>query len=593
MSEPDASLSALQQALAVYARGEVEAQAVVIRLHAASRADGRPPEALIDALAADSGLTAAEQAALRAALLSDATALAARPSDSASTPTSGEVTRPVGDYEGPPLSQAPTRLPAEETVVEPSQGTGSDWSWSRPGQWREGNEEPLGPGRTLKQRFVLEALIGHGGMGSVYRARDLRREEAEDSDPYVAIKLLNDSFREHPDALVALQREAKKAQTLAHPNVVTVYDFDRDGTTVFLSMELMRGEPLDAVIRGRGAFGLPLAEALPIIEGMARGLAYAHEQGFAHADFKPGNVYVNQRGGVKVLDFGIARAARVAHSPPEENEHTRFDPASMGAITPAYASAEMLEGRAAEPADDVYALGCVAYELLTGRHPFRDAAGQKQPADVVAARNLQAQPIPKVPKRFNRAVLRALAPNREHRFADAGAFLKAIERPARLRRTALVTIVALVVVASASSWLFIRETNVMVSVSDLPPELAESRELIREGDDYAEAEEMAQAHKLYAQAWESGESLSGLPDRQLSRLRAVVERRINEVIDYYIARSREPELDRFSLELVQLTLESLARDDLGGREADIQEALVRVERRLAQASGRGDAGNEQ
>lgn len=224
-----------------------------------------------------------------------------------------------------------------------------------------------GVGDTLNGRFVLEECIGFGGMGTVYRALDLRKLEASDRKPYIAIKVLNVQFRGHPKSLIALQREARKAQTLAHPNIVTVYDFDRDGAMVYLTMEYLSGKPLSHTLRMPGFAGMPLADALPIINGMGRALGYAHERGFVHCDFKPANVILTDKGEVKVIDFGIARMIRKSE---EEVEATVFDAGSLGGLTPAYASPEMLEHLEPDPRDDIYALACITHELLTGRHPF-------------------------------------------------------------------------------------------------------------------------------------------------------------------------------------------------------------------------------
>jgi eukaryotic-like serine/threonine-protein kinase len=230
-----------------------------------------------------------------------------------------------------------------------------------------GSDQVKGIGDTLNNRFVLEECLGVGGMGTVYKALDLRKLEASDRKPYVAIKVLNLQFRGNPQSLIALQREAKKAQVLAHRNIVAVYDFDRDGAVVYLTMEYLSGKPLSYMLRSKDFKGKPYAGALPLIKGMASALAYAHEHGFVHCDFKPGNVFVTDKGEVKVIDFGIAR---VFQRPEEESDATVFDPGTLGALTPAYASPEMLEHREPDPRDDVYALGCIVYELLTGRHPF-------------------------------------------------------------------------------------------------------------------------------------------------------------------------------------------------------------------------------
>jgi eukaryotic-like serine/threonine-protein kinase len=264
----------------------------------------------------------------------------------------------------------------------PTPGAGQTGQAGAPSgaQATPGSEQVKGIGDTLNNRFVLEECLGVGGMGTVYKALDLRKLEASDRKPYVAIKVLNVQFRGNPQSLIALQREARKAQVLAHRNIVAVYDFDRDGAIVYLTMEYLSGKPLSHLLRNRNFKGMPYGEALPIIKGMANALAYAHEHGFVHCDFKPGNVLLTDKGEVKVIDFGIAR---VFQRPEEESDATVFDPGALGALTPAYASPEMLEHREPDPRDDVYALGCIVYELLTGRHPFnRLSATQARSADL-------------------------------------------------------------------------------------------------------------------------------------------------------------------------------------------------------------------
>ncbi len=234
-----------------------------------------------------------------------------------------------------------------------------------------GVAEPVrmkGKGDVLNNRFVLEECVGSGGMSTVYRALDRRKLEADDRYPYVAVKVLNLEFRAHPDSLIALQREAKKSQSLAHPNIVRVYDFDRDGSTVYMTMEYLSGESLAQKLRAPGFKGYPWNEAMRILEGIACALIFAHNNGIIHADFKPANVILTDKGEVKVIDFGIARAFKRPDD--SDLEATRFDPGSLGALTPTYASPEMLEQQKPDPRDDVYALACIAYEMLTGRHPF-------------------------------------------------------------------------------------------------------------------------------------------------------------------------------------------------------------------------------
>lgn len=275
-----------------------------------------------------------------------------------------------------------------------------------------------GVGDTLNGRFVLEECLGVGGMGTVYKALDLRKLEASDRKPYIAIKVLNLQFSAHPKSLMALQREARKAQQLAHRNIVTVYDFDRDGATVFLTMEYLSGKSLSRVLRAPGFAGLPYAKALPIIIGMGRALAYAHERGFVHCDFKPANVFLTDRGEVKVIDFGIARGFR---QPIDDADQTVFDAGSLGGMTPAYASPEMFEHLEPDPRDDIYALACVTYELLTGKHPY-DRLGANQ------ARAANLKPVqPKVLSRSQWKVLRqALSLDRATRTPTVARFLEGL-----------------------------------------------------------------------------------------------------------------------------------------------------------------------
>lgn len=314
----------------------------------------------------------------------------------------GEETR-MQTVTEPPTSPPPAR--SSETV-----GSGLD--------------QVKGTGDTLNNRFVLEECLGVGGMGTVYKALDLRKLEASDRKPYLAIKVLNTQFRGNPKSLIALQREARKAQVLAHRNIVTVYDFDRDGAIVYLTMEYLSGKPLSQILRTQDFKGMPVQSALPIVRGMSSALAYAHERGFVHCDFKPANVFLTDTGEVKVIDFGIAR---VFQRPEEESDATVFDPGSLGALTPAYASPEMLEHLEPDPRDDIYALGCITYELLTGRHPF-----DRQSATQARASNRQPQRPENLSNRQWRALRATLAFDRKSRTPTVSRFVEefgAQERP--------------------------------------------------------------------------------------------------------------------------------------------------------------------
>jgi protein kinase-like protein len=326
-----------------------------------------------------------------------------------------EVHRRIESRAGPEQGTAAdlTRMQTK-TTADPRLAQGPSMT---PGVPAGADTEQLkGVGDTINGRFLLEECLGFGGMGTVYKALDLRKVEASDRNPYIAIKVLNVQFRGHPKSLIALQREAKKAQALAHPNIVTVFDFDREGPMVYLTMEYLSGKPLSRVLRAPDFRGMSYAEALPIITGMANALSYAHERGFVHCDFKPANVFLTNKGQVKVIDFGIARVFRRSE---EEAEATVFDAGSLGGVTPAYASPEMLEHREPDPRDDVYALACISYELLTGQHPFG-----RVPA--TQARSAGTRPLrPKsLPARQWRALKCALSFDREERTPTVAHFLQ-------------------------------------------------------------------------------------------------------------------------------------------------------------------------
>ena len=273
-------------------------------------------------------------------------------------------------------------------------------------------------GSVLRERFVIDELLGVGGMGSVYKGRDLLKVEAKDRNPYVAIKVLNENIKHRSDAFIALQREASRQQRLAHPNIATVYDFDRVNNVIFITMELLEGKPLDEYLKKVFKYqgGLPKDEAFRIIRGLAEALKYAHEHHITHSDFKPSNCFFRNDGVIKVLDFGIARAIRRS----DEEHHTVFDGQDLGAMTPAYASLEMLEKSAdPDPSDDVYALACVAYEILAGKHPFN-----RLPANTAAENKLNILPIQNLNRKENRALAHALAFKREDRTPSVDVFLQ-------------------------------------------------------------------------------------------------------------------------------------------------------------------------
>jgi serine/threonine protein kinase len=330
-------------------------------------------------------------------------------------------------------------------------------------------------GKLIAGRYQIETLIGSGGMGMVYSAIDRRKVEARNPNPRVAIKLLNADFRTHADAFVTLEREASKAQALAHPNIVTVFNFDRDGDTAFVAMELLHGKSLDLVIREARSTGIGRDAALPIIRGIAEGLAYAHRKGVVHSDLKPANVFLLDDGTPKILDFGIARAVPGARAGEPQDE---FDAGRLGGYTELYATQEMIAGSDPAPADDLYALGAIAYELLSGRHPY----GRKS---VIAAKAAGLKPtvLTTLRRHERQLMLRSVAFERAERPRDAGEFLRLLNGAAPWRKALIVAVVALALVSGYLWYRNYRQSGPAVALEQLPPAVQQE---IR--DDLAEGE---------------------------------------------------------------------------------------------------------
>lgn len=314
-----------------------------------------------------------------------------------------------------------------------SSTTGSEWA-------RSVSEEKeivsVGVGTILKERFELVEVLGHGGMGTVYKAEDQRDIEANQRKSFLAIKVLNDEFREDTDLLRALHGEARKTQQLAHPNIVNVFDFDRDGSIVFMTMEYMNGLPLDDFIKSQPN-GISTDHAIDMVNQMASALTYAHSHHIIHSDFKPGNIYIGENRKIKVLDFGIARVAK------SEQISTDFDAGVLGGLTPAYASLEMFNEEDPDPSDDLYALACVTYELLTGKHPFNKRGSIKAMDEGMVPKK-----IPNLNPKQWKALKKGLAFKRKNRFAEIQDFIDGINaKKSKLPIIAGATSIGLIFVA--------------------------------------------------------------------------------------------------------------------------------------------------
>jgi serine/threonine protein kinase len=226
------------------------------------------------------------------------------------------------------------------------------------------DETQLVLGSIVKNTYELVAVLGEGGMGTVYKALNKVWEEVEARDPYVAIKVLKPELSANKQLVRSLYSDFDRSKMLANcPNIIKVHGFDRDGPHVYMTMEYLTGQTLGDYLNREPQ---SLAQAWFIIEGIGNALAYAHQNNIVHRDIKPGNIMLTQDGLVKVLDFGIASKINE-----NEEDKTKFGGHELGALTVAYASPEMQRDYPPDARDDIYAFACVIYEMLTGKQFYK------------------------------------------------------------------------------------------------------------------------------------------------------------------------------------------------------------------------------
>ncbi len=340
----------------------------------------------------------------------------------------------------------------------------------------------LEPGTSLGSYEVLGPL-GAGGMGEVYRARDrkLGRE--------VALKVLPEAFAQDPDRLTRFDREARMLASVNHPALAAIYGLEESGSTRYIVMELVEGEALSQLL-ARGP--LPLREALGVARQIAEGLEAAHEKGIVHRDLKPANVKITPEGRAKVLDLGLAKAM---DPKPEDSRHSsesptlRLDETRPGVIvgTIEFMSPEQARGRPVDKRTDVWAFGCVLFEMLSGRRAFTG----ETPSDILA-NILTAEPdwraLPaSTPPRVRELLERCLQKEASRRLRDIGDARIALEDasaphgegtpsdPAGRRERRLVMATLLVLLAAAGAWFVVvrphadrREAPASRSIAVLP-----------------------------------------------------------------------------------------------------------------------------
>ena len=258
--------------------------------------------------------------------------------------------------------------------------------------------------RLLNNRYELLEQLGKGGMAVVYRARDQMLERS------VAVKVLREGYSRDQAFLARFRQEAKAAANLSHPNIVTVHDFGLDQGQLFIVMEYVPGTDLKTLIKQRGRFSPE--EAVPLLIQACAGIGYAHRAGLVHCDVKPQNMLVTPDMRLKVTDFGIARALSTIH--PDERSEVVWG-------SPQYFSPEQASGVAPSPASDVYSLGVIMYEMLTGSLPFHATTAAE-----LARLHLEAEPVPvseilpDIPPALEQILKKVLSkePSQRYRTAD-------------------------------------------------------------------------------------------------------------------------------------------------------------------------------
>lgn len=291
------------------------------------------------------------------------------------------------------------------------------------------NEVRLAVGELLGGRYRIERELGEGGMGVVYLATD----EQVPGERF-AIKVLKEELQ--PSALALLREEVRKTRLLSHQNIIDVHSVNVDGQKLYVLMEYLEGKSLDMLLDEEFGRGIPFSHAWPIIEDVGAALGNAHDHNVIHSDLKPANVFLTISGKTKLLDFGIARVSRgpLLHAP-----------IGPRALTPAYASCEMLEGNEADRRDDIYSFACVIYEMLCGERPFGEHTALEAREDAA-----QMPPLQVLSREQNAALAKALAFDREARTGTVETLLAGLAAHSAPRARPIALLGAAVLVAIAA-----------------------------------------------------------------------------------------------------------------------------------------------
>ena len=270
--------------------------------------------------------------------------------------------------------------------------------------------EELTRGATLANRYEIIEELGKGGMGRVYRVEDTKLKQE------VALKLIKPEIAKDKKTIERFRNELKLAREIAHRNVCRMYDLNEEKGAHYITMEYVRGEDLRGLIRRIGQ--LPIGKSLSVAKQICEGLAEAHRLGVVHRDLKSNNIMIDKEGNVRIMDFGIARSL----------EAKGITGAGVMIGTPEYMSPEQVEGKEVDQRSDIYSLGVILYEMVTGRVPFEGdtpfTIGVKHKSEIPKdPKELNTQ----IPEDLNRVILICLEKDKEERYQSAGELRSELE----------------------------------------------------------------------------------------------------------------------------------------------------------------------
>src|ERR1700722_19841078 len=349
----------------------------------------------------------------------------ASPESRASGPRSA-TPRAAAPQSAPPQS-APTRSAPSQFAPSPSaapgfapprsaapQAAAPEFAPSRSAapQPQTAAHREIAIGDVLRNRYRVVGVLGYGGMGTVFEATDEYRIDLPTTNQRLAIQVLHSAVAHREEMLAELQREFQHLQLLSHPTVFRVHEFDRDGDIAFFTMEFLNGALLSQVLIARKTIALARPYALAIMRDTGAALAHAHSRGIVHGDINPQNIFITNGGELRVLDFGAS------HKILRDGWTVGRESAREPVATPGYASCQLLEGQYPDARDDVFAFACVAYVVLSGRHPF-----PHRTAVDACAQNMRPPRPPGLTSHQWSVLREGLRWEREQRPADIGEWL--------------------------------------------------------------------------------------------------------------------------------------------------------------------------